>query len=311
MSGPLPDLESLKAGLAEAFRDLATGAGTPTVLSREPNAHGYEHKEIVTCRLADGRELRLFCKYDRHSRVGAVAYEARVYREVLEPLEVFSLRCYASPVEDRTGRTWLLLEYLDGVDELESLDESDAMRLAAGWLGRFHAACDRHFRIRPTFLHRYDVDFYVGCARLALAAADGRLAWLRPLGERLDDFLRPLMGARSTIIHGDFHLENLLFRQGSVCPVDWEMAGINLGEADLVFLLDGWPEEVKQACTLEYRRARWPTGAPADFELALRTAWLCFCLHKVAGRQWLDEADYQRYRRHLRSVAEPLGLCER
>src|SRR5947208_9976074 len=81
-----PDRKTLEAALT------AMGGGGPVaVLLRRRNEYASTFPtEVVTCRLADGTERRLFCKYAAgrsqrdHGHRGDVAYEARVYRHLLQ-----------------------------------------------------------------------------------------------------------------------------------------------------------------------------------------------------------------------------------
>ena len=100
----LPDLYSLTAGLTQVLHGADAGTRSVTVLARQPNPYASRSRsEIVTCRLANGDELRLFCKYENRDRQSwsDVAYEAEVYRRVLRPCRISALMyhgAYTEPV---------------------------------------------------------------------------------------------------------------------------------------------------------------------------------------------------------------------
>jgi aminoglycoside phosphotransferase (APT) family kinase protein len=69
---------------------------------------------------------------------------------------------------------------------------------------------------------------------------------LVPVGEHLADWLRghPPRHWRPGVIHGDFHLGNVLVRQSAprlAAVVDWELATVGDPLLDLAHLLVGWP----------------------------------------------------------------------
>src|SRR5205807_8984724 len=133
--------------------------------------------------------------------------------------------------------------------------------------------------------------YYVGWAGRTSKFA-GRLhrsfPWLAKLCDDFGDVIAPLLEAPLTIIHGEYQPHNVLCREGEIYPVDWQSAAIASGEIDLVGLLDGWwPEDVVRHCEFEYRKARWPLGAPADFEQRLGAARLYWPL------RWLGDLPEQ------------------
>lgn len=304
-----PDLDSLAAALSLAVGDPV---GRPRLLRRRPNPYGHSRSEIIRWRLPDGQEIEVFCKSDDDSDPHSdVAYEARVYREVLEPLGLSTLHYYGSGA-DETGRSWMLLEYASGPNDRDrTLSDKDAMVLSARWLGDFHAACERQFETPPPFLRRFDAAYYGGLARRAAVAADAaERPWLETLSERLPPFLCPLMEERATIVHTDFYDDNVLIQDGRVRPIDWEMAAVDLGESDLVFLSYGWDNELEAACAAAYVDARWPEGAPDDFELLRKTARMCLHLYKLANQDWRGSDGRRRHTAYVRALAAEVDVLE-
>ena len=322
----LPDSQTLSARLTMALN----GEDVPhvTVLERKrPRYMSTFPNEIVTCQLADGSKRRLFCKYEAdrdHSAYGhrgGLAYEAEVYRVVLDPVKTFRPALVAAHTDDTNGGTWLMLEYLDRCTRLKDIrvrrkgiSQPVAMVLSARWLGRFHAAQQARASSDPSsFLKRYDAKYYGGWVERAAqftAPLQARFPWLVKLCKRAGDMFAPLLAGPPTVIHGEFYINNILVRRKSVFPVDWESAALAPGEIDLAALTEGpWQATVVRRCEREYQRTRWPDGAPADFALTLDTARLYLYFRWLGERaDWtLREKTFWRYD-HLHATAKRLGL---
>ena len=133
------------------------------VLSRQANVRSSSFlSEVVTCRLPGAEELRLFCKYGAgadeatgYGHRGGVAYEAQVYRDLLQPLGVRTVPFDGTHFDPDTGTTWLVLGFQPGwcIDM--------RLHLAARWIGEFQRAATARFRDRPpAWLKRYDPAYY-------------------------------------------------------------------------------------------------------------------------------------------------------
>jgi hypothetical protein len=57
-----------------------------------------------------------------------------------------------------------------------------------------------------------------------------------------------------------------------------------LGEIDLAFLTDSWPEEIVRQCEREHQRVRRPTGSPTNFERRLGAAQLYMLFRWLGDR---------------------------
>src|SRR4051812_24835443 len=140
-----PDVQTLTRGLTSVLRAQWSPGAQLTISQREPTNEGTFPSEIVTCRRDDGTAMRMLCKYaaghshDAHGHRGGVAYEATVYRQVLQPLAVSPPAFYGEYPHGRMGATWLTLEYLDASLRLEPAPHPAGVVMAARWIGRFHA----------------------------------------------------------------------------------------------------------------------------------------------------------------------------
>jgi hypothetical protein len=276
---PLPDADALTVRLRTVLG--AASAGDLRIVAREPLASGTFPKEIVTCNLGDGRELKLFCKYgaSRNESYGhrdGVAYEAEVYRRVLSASTATRPKLLGFSAGAETGDEMLFLEYVP--DSLRVDMVPGAIASAARWSGRFHAEAEAGLvEGARDFLIQYDADYFAGWARRALAFAHGtgrRLRWLEIVSRRYEDLIPLLSTSPATIVHGEYGPKNILARRGTVIPIDWESAAIGAGEIDLACLTDGWPKETVELCVREYIQARWANAAPREFERRLEASAL-------------------------------------
>jgi aminoglycoside phosphotransferase (APT) family kinase protein len=316
-----PDAADLEPGLNAALGEADPCQVPLTVLDREPNEMVSTFaSEIVTCRLADGTTRRLLCKYTAgrtHNQPDArhgVAYEAEVYRQVLQrqPLPVPAY--YGTFHEPETGDVWLMTEWLDRA--LEICYTTDDLPAAAAWVGRFHAFQQECLgRESMSFLKRYDADYYGAWSRRMLQLADPiprRYAWLPQVCRHYETLIPLLTEAPPTIIHGEFTPDNVLLQAGHIVPIDWESAAIAAGEIDLAILTWEWDEATVRACEAEYCRARWGDATPTSFADNLRAARLYAVFHWLTGSsEWRAVNGRLTQLEELRRVAESQGIIER
>jgi hypothetical protein len=313
----LPDAERLAAAVLPMV-SARLGDGAPALRERTPSEFMTSFpSEIATCELADGRRVRLLCKYGKteaqhsHGHRGGVVYEAEVYRRVLRPLGASTPRFYGSH-RDRDEFTWLILEYLDRSHRVNKAPD-EAIVLAAAWIGGFHAACEpRIDDVELSFLRRYDADYYQGWARRTLefcAPSLERRPWLPVLCERFGAVVEELLRPPLTVVHGEYYPKNILFQDHAVYPIDWESAAIGRGEIDLASLIEGWPQDIATRCVEEYERARWPQGTPDGFERRFDAARAYMILRWLGDRPyWTQLESAEHDFEQLRRTAERLEL---
>jgi hypothetical protein len=312
-----PDLHTLIDGLSSVLNVHGSTHEHVTILERQPNSPASTFPaEIVTCRLENGRQLRLFCKYaagrshNASGHRGGVAYEAAVYQHILQPLKTSVPTFYGLFADATAGETWLILEYLDKTLRVKNTRRPAVLGQGAAWIGMFHRLSEAYLSLVPTsFLKRYDAEYYRGWARrtsLLAGRRHRRFPWLAALCECFEDVIPLLLNRQLTIIHGEYYPPNILCRDGVIYPVDWESAAIAIGEIDLAALTEGWPPEFVQKCELEYRRARWPKGPSTGFERRLAAARL-YLHFRWLGSETDRDPSLWRFER-LRSEGERLGL---
>lgn len=281
-----PDLTRLGCALGE----LLPGA---VVLSRRANLFSSSFlSEVVTCRLAGGQELCLFCKYGAgaadatgYGHRGGVAYEALVYRDLLRPLGVRAAPFFGAHLDPHTGATWLVLGFQQGRRINKKLG------LAARWIGAFQRAAALRFGAKPpAWLKRYDTVYYAQWARRTrhLAAQLGLCPpWLPAVCVGFEAVVSDLLNLRPTAIHGEFYPHNVILHEDAAVPIDWESAAFGAGEIDLASLTEGWSSEDVDECVRSYAAARWPEGRPSEFEAVFDAARL------YLDFRWLGESPAQ------------------
>lgn len=311
-----PEKRALAAGLSAIL------GGPVSVLAREPLVYWSTHPaEIVTCRSGGGATLRLLCKYSggvdstAHGHRGGVPYEAEVYRRILAFPKVSAPRLHGTHVDQATGWSWLVLEYLDDCLRLDRTDGDAAITGAATWLGTFHAS---HVRLARgpshAFLSRYDEKYYGGWVERALRFAgplERGVPWLPAVCAAAGEIFEPLLRAPQTVIHGEFYPHNVLVQDGRLMPVDWESAAVGAGEIDLAALTDGWGERISSACLEAYLRARGPDRDRSATERRLDAARAYLCFRWLGERPALTAQKISRVRfETLRASAIRLGVLD-
>lgn len=142
--------------------------------------------------------------------------------------------CYHAATDPFTQRGILVLEDLAGAVQGDCLQQLplELARTVAQSLAGFHATWMEHERLQAEWLRpsgTWDLDEHWFMPRRAL--------FLERFGDKLDDFARALLerlehtpkvanarleAADTTLLHGDLHLDNILFENGAAPTVlDW------------------------------------------------------------------------------------------
>lgn len=273
-----PSVRALERALTAALG----GSERVAVTERSPNWYSSWHpSEVLTCDSAS-QALQVLCKYDFpssqeiHGLPAGVGYEADAYRLAVEPCGLSSPRSYGLFSDDRSGATWLMLEFLAGSCRLTKSAEPGEIGRAARWIGSFHRFHDRHQAPPANRLNRHDAATLEACVARARSACEPLRAehpWLRRLTGEYEDVFRDLFPRRPTVVHGEYYPKNVLVRDRTVFPIDWERAGVSAGEIDLAALTEGhWaPRDVSLAVE-SYAEARWGPDVPDDFAECLDAA---------------------------------------
>ena len=229
-------------------------------------------------------------------RLGHGRREVRFYGQVAGSGPLSAPRAYYCAADEATGRTVLLIEFLTGArqgDSVAGCSREDALA-AIVEMARFHA----HWLDSPRldsldWIPRKDdeaaayQDLYAEAWRLLQSKAGEHMPeGISKLGDRLERDVPRIkaMLARSprTLIHGDFRLDNCFFREqaGAAAPTvpivfDWEFCTRGRGAYDVAtFLSEAYTPEQRRAEEMPLLRAYHNTlvssGAPGySFEECL------------------------------------------
>jgi len=177
--------------------------------------------------------------------------EARFYAEVAPNLDASIPGCYFGAYAADTGDYVVLLEDLapaEPGDQLTGIGAADA-QAAVSELAILHATCwgspalaalgwlNRHDPARTASTAAMVTALYGGFRqRYADRLAPETLGVMETFVPRLAAYLAD-RGPASTLVHGDFRADNLLFGRGRPAIVDWQSCQLGLGTADLSYFL--------------------------------------------------------------------------
>jgi thiamine kinase-like enzyme len=166
--------------------------------------------------------------------------EFRFYRDIAHRVPLRTPRLYYAALENEAGACLLLLEDLAPAQTLSMFDgcTADDAALVLRHLATFHAAWWEHPRLKsmdwlPALDARAENDQtqYATTWELFLKKIGDRLPdGMKQLGARLKDHIagvkRYLGQPPHTLLHGDFHLHNLMFDSTSagrtLAVIDWQ-----------------------------------------------------------------------------------------
>jgi hypothetical protein len=271
------------------------------VIARDAPEHPYSYpQERVVCQAGED-EIRLLIKYDdgepytAHGLRGGLAYEASVYRELRDRLELPAPAFYGFR-DLGAGEMFIAVEYLDDYEPINWADPDEALPQAAAVIGQVHARGQQHVARCSPVLKRYTRSYFAGWARRAAAFVSDSTPgcqWWAHLCQHAQQALPGLLSSPATVIHGELFPSNVLHGPGGIRIVDWETAAVAAGEIDLAFLTHGdWEEELVDECLRRYRRARYGVADPDErSDRRLLAARLYLALRWLGDEpEWIDEA---------------------
>lgn len=144
--------------------------------------------------------------------------------------------------------------------------------LAAGDLGRMHAAFHGDLDLLDDWLPSRDQDYYLGQAELAATVTEGvhtpTTEVLRRVAAEYEDLSEELAKLPATLVHGDLAPKNVLIdaseTEERAVFVDWEWAAIGFGAVDLEDLLIGLGPKDRSRVVAAYVAAARETALPTD-----------------------------------------------
>jgi hypothetical protein len=284
------DTESLAAALRPLLPRAFPPHGGGIVAWRHNEYTSSSPSLVVHLDTGDGTGHEVFIKFDRgrpdpepRNRFG-VDYSLAVHHRLLARAPWPCPRALGVVALGEPPRRALVMEHLGGCLRVGEAPDEGGIVAAAAWCGRYHAwAAGLTDTPDLGFLARQDADTYrAWSARAAALAAAAGLApaWLARACAHHDAAAARLAASDRTILHGEFGVANVLWRDGAIFPVDWESAAVGPGAIDVAALVYGWPESIERRCRAAYWQARG-TAPPPDDELV----WGAALLH--TGLRWL------------------------
>lgn len=286
-------LETPRDSHLKRFIECSLGASVLAVQERPVSAGSYESRAL-TVRLMTGEEEKLFLKDYGRVRIFKKGIEERrdreigVYRDLLRAMEPGTARYYDSVWDEGDGRSWLLLEFVDGRELHHCSPES--WEAAVVWLADMQAK----FAVRgllhaADFLPRHDASFFHFEAERAVHTL-GRVS--APLAARVvaalaryEEAIEIMATQPKTLVHGSYRKADILVgRVGSsfrICPVDWERAAIGAPLYDLPFILGEMPDTRVDHLLGAYLARAQSLGLSTGDSVENRRAFRCFLLHRT------------------------------
>lgn len=281
------ETQLLESGLLDAAHRAGLKGRKLYSIERSPLESTWYRTEIVTATLDSGEQEKFFLKdfgsykRDKGRMVARRERERFFYKEVFSNGELGLPTFVADIWSDQ--RTWLILEFVDGVPlgwrELETWYE------AAAWLGCWQTAlADRVQSLRDSrhFLDR-DHAYFENIARNATAGA-ARFGEdvAQKVEMALPDYLKgaeQLMRQPQTVVHGAFRPHQILVNSEQtpvrICPTDWEITAIGSCLYDLAALTDGFDGPSLETFLDRFlTEATWLRDDPpdlSDLQLAIKT----------------------------------------
>lgn len=268
---------SVEASLAQLGR----------VARREPYPYRtswpLEEVELVQ---ADGTGLRLLVKHFEGADVVKPAFIVDHAREI-EAYGILRDERLGTPACYATGRWWLALEKVDGV-ELWQRGDLDAWEQTSRWARRLHA---RFSSGAPAGEHllRHDTAYYRRWVERARELQGSAIDSLLPA---IETAIARLTALPVTLIHGELYASNVIVAGDRVAVIDWEMAALGPAVVDVAALVTGWAAEKQDLLLSAYGELDPADLAAASLHLALQ--WLGWTKGWKAPpehrRDWLDDA---------------------
>lgn len=264
MTAPFPPDDVLRDAVSRA------GNGRCTRLERRPLSYATSFPiDHTTVAFDDGSTAELAVKDLRWSsllgdaattkpeHLHSPARSIGVHRRVLAPAEL-GARWWAAGSGAPPDGEWLAIELVDG-NPLWEIGDVAAWEAVTVWLADLHQRTspdlDTIRRAVPEVIEYSPAWMEPWLARARSALRDGDDPRHNAAIERLDQLSTAAADpARSScLVHGEFYPSNVIVsRDGRICPIDWELAGIGDPMIDLAALITGWDLDTAERLVAAY-----------------------------------------------------------
>ena len=198
-------------------------------------------------------------------RLGQNQCEVRFYQGVVTHGHLQTPRSYHGGIDSETGNTVLLLEDMSNARQGDSVAgcTMEEARQAIGQLAKFHAAWWNSPRLdgldwmpcKDTHTDVYEELYADAWESFIGKAGDGMPPRLRLVGDKLRDGVAAikarLASAPSTLVHGDYRLDNCFFSTADdsqqLVVFDWEFCARGRGTYDVAtFISEAFPTQQRR-----------------------------------------------------------------
>jgi hypothetical protein len=233
-------------------------------------------------------------------RTGSYKVEILFYRELSRTLDVQVPDYWADECDETTGDFLLLLG--------DAAPAQPGDQLAGCTAAQAELAIDELVRLHTPFWNRSGVDVLpwirhkssesktmidvcTAAAEKFLLQYDGRLGpetsrLAGRLGELLTGYLATEWGSDRSVVHGDYRIDNLLFRGDTERPVVVDWGGLAEGPpiADVSYLLGGsLPTDERRDAEPALVRRYHDHLVRAGIAITWAECWRQYCIHAVSG----------------------------
>jgi aminoglycoside phosphotransferase (APT) family kinase protein len=275
------------------------------------NLYASRHRSgIAICDFATAESISVFWKSgaaasdEGAGRLGSVGNEIDAYRAL------HHIGDAPAPIliggDSEQSDALLVSEYLASAHRVQKSPRRGALAEAAARIGAFH---ERSGDLGAASLDRYDAGTFTHWAeRSRLALPD--VSWLGSVATSFPARAAALQETSESMIHGEFYPDNVLIAGNQIAAVDWEWAGVGMGEIDLAALTEGWWDEPTVSdCAESYASRRGIDPCDRLFQERLAAARLYLHFRWLGGhsRRSHDEEVFERLEL-VQALAGTLGL---
>lgn len=297
----LPDTNELNEQLFSLFKLYQPSLNFSGIVQRQTEEHiGTFKSEIIACRFQNSEVKKLRCKYmagieGTHYKGGhrkGVTYEADIYNNILTKIRLPVPHYYGVFKMQPTNTLCMVIEYLNDAVPVDWAIMDNSMEKAAQWIGEFH----RHNEnISSNQLINYNSGYYmqwVENVQMLVKELNSSEKYITDSCNYFSQNVHSFASEYQTLIHGEFYPNNILFKNATIFPIDWESAAIGAGEIDLVSLTDRFSKKVTDKIFKNYAIARWGNQnrlKEKDFLHRLQMARLYFCFRWIGKYSSIKE----------------------
>jgi hypothetical protein len=222
--------------------------------------------EVVTCETRDHSTMVLFCKYlvalpqNVSDHRSGVAYEANFYNTVLSKIPVTKVSYYGHTELPQTGGLMMVLGYLGDDLRIDHSSDPGILLKAAAWIAKFHSL---DLSASHSQMRKYDSQYFIYWLKRFEHLSAGlcqQHPCITDILEYFENNIHLLLSTEPCIIHGEYYPKNILVKEGSIYPVDWECAAVGPGEIDLACLIEGWDNAIAEKAKEVYFSKRASEG---------------------------------------------------